>query len=145
MTTCTTHLALLAVVLTIGSSIQLAGHHGTNIAYDRTKQFTKQAVVIRFEYKNPHPQLYVDIKDDRGATESWALELLSNPAQLIRTGWSRQRSMEVLKAGTPVVVTIAPPKAGGLVGLLVRLTNIQGEEILTGGGRGGQGNPVAAR
>ena len=28
-------------------------HHGTNISYDRSKQFTTQAVVTGFEYRNP--------------------------------------------------------------------------------------------
>ena len=128
-------------------SVSLAAHHGTNISYDRSKQFTKQATVTRFEYRNPHPQLYVEFKNDQGAVEAWALELLPNPAQLINNGWSRQRSLEVMKPGTPVVVTVAPSKAGGVVGLCLRVTNAQGEELVTcGGGPGGrQGDPDSGR
>ena len=33
------------------------------------------------------------------------LELLPNPAMLIRNGWTRKRSMEALKAGTPITIT----------------------------------------
>jgi hypothetical protein len=138
--------AMVALVLA-ALSVPLAAHHGTNISYDRSKQFTKQATVTRFEYRNPHPQLYVDFKNDQGATESWALELLPNPAQLIHNGWSRQRSLEVMKPGTPVMVTIAPSKAGGVVGLCLRVGNMQGEELVTGGGGPGgrQGDPDAGR
>ncbi len=133
--------ALLCIVL------PLEAHHGTNISYDRTKQFTKQATVVKFEYKNPHPELWVDFKDDNGQVQNWALELLPNPAQLIHNGWSRQRSVEVLKAGTPVMVTVAPSKAGGVVALLLRVTNMQGEELVTGGGGAGgrQGDADAGR
>jgi Family of unknown function (DUF6152) len=140
----TATIAAAALVLT---SLPLAAHHGTNISYDRTKQFTKQATVVRFEYKNPHPELWVDFKDDSGQVQSWALELLPNPAQLIHNGWSRQRSVDVMKAGTPVMVTVAPSKAGGVVGLLLRVTDMQGQELVTGGGAGGgrQGDPDAGR
>lgn len=122
-------------------------HHGTNISYDRSKQFTAQAVVTRFEYRNPHPELHVDLKDANGRVVSWSLELLPNPAQLIRNGWSRAKANEALKAGTPVVVTVAPSKAGGVVGLLLRVSTPAGEELVTsGGGPGGrQGDPDAGR
>ena len=138
--------AIVAFVLA-ALSVPLAAHHGTNISYDRTKQFTKEATVVKFEYKNPHPELWVDFKDDNGQVQHWALELLPNPAQLIHNGWSRQRSVEVMKAGTPVMVTIAPSKAGGIVGLLLRVTDMKGEELVTGGGGAGgrQGDPDAGR
>lgn len=137
--------AIVAIIAAL--SVPLTAHHGTNISYDRSKQFTKQATVTRFEYRNPHPQLYVDFKNDQGAMESWALELLPNPAQLINNGWSRQRSLEAMKPGTPVMVTIAPSKAGGVVGLCLRVGNMQGEELVTGGGGPGgrQGDPDAGR
>lgn len=122
-------------------------HHGTNISYDRSKQFTAQAVVTEFRYRNPHPELDVDIKGDKGVAVRWSLELLPNPAQLIRNGWSRAKAGEALKAGTPVVVTVAPSKAGGVVGLLLRVTTPSGEELVTGGGGPGgrQGDPDAGR
>jgi hypothetical protein len=133
--------------LALTGALPAFAHHGTNISYDRTKQFTRQATVVRFEYKNPHPELWVDFKDDKGELQSWGLELLPNPAQLIHNGWSRQKSLEVMKAGTPVMVTVAPSKAGGIIGLLLRVTNMQGEELITGGGGPGgrQGDPDAGR
>jgi hypothetical protein len=87
------------------------------------------------------------MKDDSGAVQQWALELLPNPAQLIHNGWSRAKSAEVMKTGTPVMVTVAPSKAGGVVGLCLRVTDMQGQELVTGGGGAGgrQGDPDAAR
>src|SRR5262245_29853559 len=122
-------------------------HHGTNISYDRSKQFTTQAVVTGFEYRNPHPELHVEFKDAKGATVSWSLELLPNPAQLIRNGWSRAKANEAMKPGTQVMITVAPSKAGGVVGLLLRVTSLSGEELVTGGGGAGgrQSDPDAGR
>ena len=128
--------ALVAALLVAGS-LPLAAHHGTNISYDRSKQFTSQATVKSFEYRNPHPELWVELKDPKGVPAEWGLELLPNPAALIRAGWSRARATEVLKPGTPVMVTVAPSRAGGVIGLLLKVTNMQGEELVTGdAGRG---------
>jgi hypothetical protein len=135
---------LLTFVL---ASFPASAHHGTNISYDRAKQFTTQATVVKFDYKNPHPELHVTLKEVKNGAADWSLELLPNPAQLIRNGWSRAKSVDVLKPGTPVMVTIAPSKAGGVVGLLLRVTNMQGEELVTGGGGPGgrQADPDAGR
>ena len=115
-------------------ALPAAAHHGTLISYDRTKQWTREAVVTSFHFANPHPQLFFDIKNDAGDVEHWGAELLPNPAGLIRNGWTRARSVEALQAGTTVKVTIAPSKAGGPVGLLLKVTNMQGEELVTDGG-----------
>jgi len=105
-------------------------HHGTLIAYDRGKQWTSDAVVTSFHYANPHPQIFFDIRNAQGSVEHWSAELLPNPAALLRNGWTKARSTEALKAGTPVKVTIAPARAGGMVGLLMKITDANGTELL---------------
>ena len=74
-------------------------HHGTLVAHDRSKQWTEKAVVTEFHYVNPHVQLFFDTKDAKGKVTHWSGELLPNPAQLIRAGWTRKRSVEALQAG----------------------------------------------
>ena len=132
--------ALAMTTVLVAASAPIGAHHGTNISYDRSKMFTTQAVVKSFEYRNPHPELHVEFKDDKGVVQSWGLELLPNPAGLIRAGWSRAKANEALKPGTPVIVTIAPAKAGGVVGLLVRVTTVSGQELVTGDAGAGRGN-----
>ena len=106
-------------------------HHGTLISYDRDKQWTRDAVVTTFHYANPHPQLFFDVKDERGNVEHWAAEMLPNPAGLLRVGWTKARSLEALAAGKTVKVTIAPAKAGGPTGLVLRITDAQGNELVS--------------
>jgi hypothetical protein len=139
--------AAAALVLTPGlSPLGIAfAHHGTNISYDRSKAWTAKAVVTEFKYVNPHAQLYFDVTDDKGAVVHWSAELLPNPAQLIRNGWTRKRSVAALPPGAHVVVTVAPSRAGGTNGLLLKVTNEKGEELLNGGpDAGGPEGPAPA-
>ena len=129
--------AAAALALVVG----LGAHHGTNINYDRSKQFTVKAVVTEFKYVNPHAQLFFDVTNDRGAVTHWSGELLANPAQLIRNGWTRKRSVEALQHGARIVVTVAPARAGGEAGLVLKIENEKGEELLAGGPNAGGPEP----
>ena len=91
----------------VASAVPPLAHHGTLVAYDRTKAWTRDATVTGFNF-----------------------ELLPNPAALIRNGWTRARSEQALKPGTSIKITIAPPRAGGMVGLLVKMTDMNGTELL---------------
>jgi hypothetical protein len=106
-------------------------HHGTAPSYDLSKQWTRDAVVTEFHYANPHPQLFFDVTDENGNVEHWSAELLPNPAGLLRVGWTRSRSLQALAAGTKVKVTLSPAKAGGPVGLLVKVTDLAGAELVS--------------
>jgi hypothetical protein len=109
----------------------LVAHHGTLVSYDRDKAWTAKAVVTDFRYVNPHAQIYFEIAGGDHAGR-WSGELLPNPAQLIASGWTRRRSTEALKAGTPITITVAPARAGGMVVLVLRILNEKGEELLGG-------------
>ena len=121
---------VVAAVLIIAGASTVAAHHGTLVSYDRDKAWTAKAVVTEFRYMNPHAQIYFDIKDDKDHAGHWSGELLPNPAQLIASGWTRKRSTEMLKAGTPITITVAPSRAGGMVVLVLRILNEKGEELL---------------
>ena len=133
----------LAVVLVIVGllivSAPMSAHHGTNISYDRSKAVTLKGTVTEFRFANPHPQLYIDVTDKDGKVTNWGCEIAANPYQLILSGWNKERSVESLKAGTPVTVTLAPSRAGTPTGEMMKLFNEKGEELLvTVGGNGPQ-------
>ncbi len=121
----------------------LGAHHGTNINYDRSKQWTAKAVVTEFKYVNPHAQLFFDVTDDKGNVTHWSGELLPNPAQLLRNGWTRKRSTDAMQFGSKVVVTVAPSRAGGEGVLVLKIENEKGEELLAGGPNAGGPEPPA--
>lgn len=117
----------VAVWLTASTA---AAHHGTLVSYDREKQWTAKATVTEFRYQNPHAQIYFDVTNEKGTVTHYSGELLPNPAQLIANGWTRRRSMEVLKPGTTISITVAPARAGGNVVLVMRILDDKGEELL---------------
>jgi hypothetical protein len=120
----------LAVVLGV-VGLPAAAHHGTLISYDRDQQWTRDAVVTRFNYANPHPQLFFDLPGENGAVEHWSAEMLPNPAGLLRVGWTKARSVAALAPGNTIRVTIAPARAGGTVGLLLKVMDADGTEIVS--------------
>jgi uncharacterized protein DUF6152 len=123
--------AAIVAVVTMGlATAPLAAHHGTNISYDRSKQWTAKAVVTEFKYVNPHVQLFFDVTDEKGKVTHWSGELLPNPAMLLRSGWTRKRSSEALQYGTKIVVTVAPARAGGNTVLVLKIVSEHGEDLL---------------
>jgi len=80
-------------------SVPMFAHHGT-AAYDLSKTVTVKGKVTRFNFINPHVQVYFDVTDDKGNTEHWQAELTS-PNHLIRVGWTK----ESLKPGDDVTIT----------------------------------------
>jgi len=123
-------LGLLAATF---STAVLAAHHGTLINYDRDKQWTSKAVVTEFHYVNPHAQIFFDVTDAKGKVTHYSGELLPNPAQFVRNGWTKKRAVAALQAGTVIKITVAPARAGGTAVLVLRVENENGEELLGGG------------
>jgi hypothetical protein len=114
------------------SSLPMLAHHGTNISYDRTKPITVKATVTAFRYANPHPQLFFDVTDDSGKVTPWGAEIASTPYTLGLNGWTRPRSTDALKPGSKITLTLAPSRAGTPVGLVLKILDDKGQEILTG-------------
>ena len=56
---------LLAVGVLLMATPLLA-HHGGGSLYDMSKQVTVDATVTEFQWTNPHVEIGLDAKDDRG-------------------------------------------------------------------------------
>ena len=117
-------------------SVPLFAHHGTNISYDQQNPITLKGVMVDFRYANPHPQLFFDVTDASGKVTRWAGEVAPTPFTLQQGGWNKSRSMEALKPGTKITITLGPSRAGTPVGVVAKILNEKGEEILRGGGGG---------
>src|SRR5256885_14964643 len=81
VTTC----ALVAALFVTCAS--LLAHHG-NVAYDEQHPITIAGNVTEFVWSNPHCQIYLDVKDQKGSAVPWSVESQS-PGILRRNGWSR--------------------------------------------------------
>jgi hypothetical protein len=106
-------------------STPLCAHHG-NSAYDMSKSVPVKATVTKFEYSNPHTQIYYDVTDDKGNVEHWVAET-TNPAMLNRVGWNR----DSLKPGDEVTLFVNPNKVGAKVTFLQKVVFPDGKELTT--------------
>ena len=98
-------------------------HHGT-AAYDETNPITLKGTVTEFLWSNPHSQIKVSVKDEKGNVEAWVAETFA-PGKLARDGWTRN----ILKPGDEVTVTISPAKDGTHEGLLRFVVLPDGREL----------------
>ena len=115
-----THMRLYGAALAAGILLlpaAVSAHHAITGFYDPQKTVMLTGTVTRFDWGNPHTFIYLDVKDDNGATANWALEG-NGPGRLSRTGWSKT----TLKPGDVVSVEAWLPRqnvdvAGTLQGL----------------------------
>src|SRR4030095_17267242 len=95
-----TRALVLCVVAGLYPVSLATAHHWFAAEDDATKTITLKGTVTKIEWTNPHVRFYVDVKDDRGATVNWDLELQSVNT-LTRAGWNRNS----LKVGDVITVT----------------------------------------
>ena len=69
-------LCLMIMFAALFASAPVLAHHGeTN--YDTDKLVTVKATVTSFEFINPHVQIFMDAKNDKGEIEKWTCEARS--------------------------------------------------------------------
>jgi hypothetical protein len=119
-----------AILFTV--SVSSPAHHGTAISYDKTRQFVTKAVVTEFRYANPHPSIFFDVTDEKGNVVHWVSEMQTNISYLVRAGWTKKRSEEAMKPGAKVTLTIQPSTAGGPSGLVMKIEDEKGQELVQG-------------
>jgi Family of unknown function (DUF6152) len=126
------HIVLLALFALVSGavSIPVFAHHGTNISYDHGKPMTLKGTVTEFVWKNPHAQLYFDVKDESGNIVHWAGEL-NSPGVLSGQGWTRK----MFVPGDEIILSVFPSKAGTPVGVVDRSKPISsnGKEVVPAG------------
>src|SRR5580692_11545917 len=111
-------------------SASVWAHHGSAISYDTAHLWTTWATVTEFNYLNPHPSMTWDRTLKDGKVEHWVSELLTNPSALARAGWTKSRSVEALKPGTRVKVYVGTSRVGGFSGIVMKIENEKGENIV---------------
>jgi DNA/RNA endonuclease YhcR with UshA esterase domain len=115
-------LALLFSALLVSSPI-LAHHGETN--YDTDKLVTIKATVTQFEFINPHVQITMEVKNDKGEIEKWVCEARS-PAMLVRNGdWDKN----TLKPGDVITATGFRSKNGANILRLKKIVLSDGKEL----------------
>jgi hypothetical protein len=115
--------SLLAGIALFGASYPALAHHG-RATYDETKLATIMGTVSSFQFSNPHAQLFLDVKDDKGNIEKWVGEGTS-PNMLIREGWDRK----TLKPGDQITATGHPARNGSNSMRIEKIVLSNGKEL----------------
>ena len=112
---------LLLAALVVASP--LFAHHGTS-PYDSSKLTTVKGSVTVFEFINPHVEIYIDAKDDKGKVEKWVGEA-NSPGVLARHGWSR----DLIHVGDQITLVGNRTKNGTFMLRLQKVILADGREL----------------
>jgi hypothetical protein len=112
-------LRILALSLALAVATPSFAHHSTAM-YNMANPTTVTGVVKRFEWTNPHAYIYLEVKDESGATTEWAIEMMSLN-HLKSYGWSRN----TVQPGETISCTGGAAKSGdhAMLSSLVKLGN----------------------
>lgn len=135
--------SVAGAALALSATAALA-HHGTSVSYDMDHPWTTDATVVEFTYSNPHPRMIFVRTNDKGQSEQWESELISNPSMMMRAGWNRTRTAEALKAGSKVKLTLSTSKANPRAAVVRSIQNQAGQYIVMGNGPGQGVAPAGA-
>lgn len=95
-----------ALVAAVGAH----AHHAQAPFFDQDKTVEVRGTVVRWIFRNPHPVLEVEARNERGETVVWAFA----PATVLaKRGWTEG----TFKPGDAVVATGHPSRAPGTYGL----------------------------
>jgi hypothetical protein len=116
---------LLSAIFCVGFiSAPLLAHHG-EANYDTEKTVSVKGTVTEFEFVNPHVQISLDAKNDKGEIEKWVGEARS-PAMLSRYGgWDRN----TIKVGDVITFYGHRTKNGTFFMRLEKIVMSDGKEL----------------
>src|SRR5688572_935481 len=112
---------LIALLLCIAGST--LAHHSP-VVFDRTKQVKLVGVVKEFRWNNPHSWIELNVRNEKGELEAWAVEM-GPPTYLVRAGWKST----TIKAGDEVTIQVHPLRTNEKVGQFVSITLANGQVL----------------
>jgi hypothetical protein len=121
-------LAALGATLT---AHPILAHHSFAAEFDANSPIDLTGTVTKVAWANPHTFFYIDVENDRGQIETWALEM-GSPNGLMRRGWTR----DSMKIGDVVNVTGSRAKDGSLNGNARSVVLSSGEKLFAGSSQG---------
>ena len=95
---------VIAVSAVLTGTAAVSAHHSIAGMYDGTRQATVDGVVTRFDFVNPHPFVWVEVRSGT-AVEAWQLEL-DNRRELTEIGFSA----DTLRPGDRIVAAGSPAR-----------------------------------
>jgi hypothetical protein len=118
---------VITSVAVVALTTQMLAHHAFTAEFDAAKPVTLKGVITKAEWTNPHSWVYIDVKDDKGAVNAWAIEC-GAPNALLRRGWNKNS----LPVGSEIVVDGFQAKNGSLTMNARDITTADGKKLFVG-------------
>ena len=115
--------ALTVAFWIFATSWPALAHHSPS-QYDQTKTTTLTGSVTEFHWENPHAEIRMTVKDDKGNAEDWSIEC-PPPNILHRAGWTK----DSIKAGDTITVSGNAAKNGHKVVRSEKIILSNGQEL----------------
>ena len=115
--------AFLASGVLLLVPLVLMAHHGA-AAYDTSKLTTLKGTVTEYKFINPHVEISIAVKNEKGKVETWIAEA-NSPNVLSRRGWSR----DTMKLGDEITLIGNRGKNGTFTLRLQKVVLSDGQEL----------------
>ena len=116
--------SLISVGLASLIAFSATAHHSPAV-FDRTKEVKLVGSVKEFRWSNPHSFIELDVRNEKGESDTWAVEM-NPPNYLVKAGWTSK----TVKPGDNVTVMVNPLRTNEKVGKFVSIT-LPGGQVLT--------------
>jgi hypothetical protein len=116
----------VGLIAALGAA-RVSAHHSFAAEFDANSPIEITGTVTKIEWMNPHTFFYIDVRNEAGEYENWALEM-GSPNGLMRRGWTRN----TLKLGDVVTVTGSRAKDGSYKGNARSVVLADGTRLFAG-------------
>jgi DNA/RNA endonuclease YhcR with UshA esterase domain len=96
--------------------VQSQAHHAVAGVYDLNKEIVLEGLLQKLNYRNPHGNLILEVKNEDGTMTEWTLTTPSTQ-MLIRAGVNR----DTIKPGEFLKITALPARNGNPSGFIRRV------------------------
>lgn len=118
-------IGLMCAALLLAAESPLA-HHSFSAAFDLSKKFKVFGTFTKMDWRNPHIELFLDVKDEQGRSEAWMIE--SMPPTFFRNRTIGKVDFETA-IGKTLTVEGVRARDGSPTGIAEKITFSDGRSI----------------